>query len=122
MTRPLPEIAPGTSATDRALIEAGKGFVRQCPECGKLVVQGDDFTALDYPQEPWSEGKGAVWTITKMRGIAFIGTRYVASQANPALQGTAHRLHEHQDPRAWVRTSRFPWHRPGTDKTRSTQA
>lgn len=122
MPRKIPEIAPGTSATDRALIEAGKGFVRQCPECGALIVQGDDFVALSYPQEPWSEGAGAVWTIAKMTRIAFIGTRYVATRANPSPKGTAHRLHEHQEPRSWVRTSRFPWHRPGTKKTRSTQA
>ena len=121
MARKIPHPAPGTSAVDRELIAAGGGFVIQCPDCGRLIVQGDDYTALDYPAEPYSEGTGATWTITKLTQIEFLGNRWVAAQANPSIQMLAHKLHDHQDPRSMVVTSRMPWHRPGTEKTKDTQ-
>ena len=109
-------------ALERLAVRHGGGFVKHCPDCQRLIVQGHDHVALDWPDEPYSDGTGAVWTLTRMVKIPFLGTRYVAARANPSTAMRAHRLHDHQPPDSFVRVGRFPWHRPGTRKTRSTQA
>lgn len=60
-----------------------------CPDCGVNVIEDDNRVYLDTPPVPWDGGR-AQWTLMSM------GVRVVASAGDPAPDGTAHTLHEHQ--------------------------
>jgi len=102
----------------------GRQLIQPCPDCGRLVVWPRNDTLLDWPAQPYSEATGYDWTVVRVKHIPFVrGERLIAMKGNPsATDRMGHRLHEHQPPTSVVRRGRmFPWQRPGTDRTKSSQ-
>lgn len=116
---PLPRPEPPR----KVITMAGRQLLQPCPECGQLVVWPRNDTLLDWPAFPFSPSLGYEWTVVRVKNIPWVrGIRLVAMKGQPSTDGMAHRLHEHQPPESIVRKGRlFPWQRPGTDKTKSSQ-